>query len=34
MGLDGKMILAIGENGVFKPYCLASDGIGIFPLLR
>ena len=24
MGLDGKVILAIGENGVFKPYRLST----------
>jgi hypothetical protein len=24
MALDGKMILAIGENGVFKPYRLST----------
>jgi len=24
MGLDGKVILAIGESGVFKPYRLSA----------
>jgi len=27
MGRDGKVILAIGEGGVFKPYRLSTAGL-------